>query len=71
MDIAKNGMKLKSQLGLFPATNIVVANMVGAGIFTTSGLLMAGLHNPILMMVESYNLQSIRAITDIKFFFSS
>lgn len=51
MDIAKNGVKLKSQLGLFPATNIVVANMVGAGIFTTSGLLMAGLHNPILMMV--------------------
>jgi APA family basic amino acid/polyamine antiporter len=51
MDITKNGAKLKSQLGLFPATNIVVANMVGAGIFTTSGLLMAGLHNPILMMV--------------------
>ena len=43
--------KLKRQLGLFPATNIVVANMVGAGIFTTSGLLMAGLHDPILMMV--------------------
>ncbi len=43
--------KLKRQLGLFPATNIVVANMIGAGIFTTSGLLMAGLHNPILMMV--------------------
>jgi APA family basic amino acid/polyamine antiporter len=51
MDTTKNGAKLKSQLGLFPATNIVVANMVGAGIFTTSGLLMAGLHNPILMMV--------------------
>ena len=51
MDITKNGVKLKSQLGLFPATNIVVANMVGAGIFTTSGLLMAGLHNPVLMMV--------------------
>src|SRR5664279_4333883 len=51
MDIIKNGVKLKSQLGLFPATNIVVANMVGAGIFTTSGLLMAGLHNPVLMMV--------------------
>jgi basic amino acid/polyamine antiporter, APA family len=43
--------KLKRQLGLFPATNIVVANMIGAGIFTTSGLLMAGLHDPILMMV--------------------
>jgi basic amino acid/polyamine antiporter, APA family len=45
-----NYEKLKRQLGLFPATNIVIANMIGAGIFTTSGLLMAGLHNPILMM---------------------
>jgi APA family basic amino acid/polyamine antiporter len=35
---------------LFPATNIVVANMIGAGIFTTSGLLMAGLNNPLLML---------------------
>jgi basic amino acid/polyamine antiporter, APA family len=43
--------KLKRQLGLFPATNIVVANMVGAGIFTTSGLLMTGLNDPVLMMV--------------------
>lgn len=50
MDTADNN-KLKRQLGLFPATNIVVANMVGAGIFTTSGLLMAGLHDPLLMMV--------------------
>ena len=31
--------KLPRKLGLFPATNIVVANMVGAGIFTTSGLI--------------------------------
>jgi basic amino acid/polyamine antiporter, APA family len=42
---------LKRQLGLFPTTNIVVANMIGAGIFTTSGLLMAGLNDPILMLV--------------------
>jgi basic amino acid/polyamine antiporter, APA family len=42
--------KLKRMLGLFPATNIVVANMVGAGIFTTSGLLMAGLNDPLLMI---------------------
>ena len=33
-----NGLERK--LGLFPLTNIVIANMVGAGIFTTSGLLM-------------------------------
>ena len=39
------------RLGLFPATNLVVANMIGAGIFTTSGLLMAELGNPILMIV--------------------
>ncbi len=42
--------KLQRKIGLFPATNIVVANMVGAGIFTTSGLLMSGLNNPLLMM---------------------
>jgi APA family basic amino acid/polyamine antiporter len=49
--MAVNDEKLKRQIGLFPATNIVVANMVGAGIFTTSGLLLKGLHDPILMMV--------------------
>jgi APA family basic amino acid/polyamine antiporter len=41
---------LQRKLGLFPATNIVIANMIGAGIFTTSGLLMSGLDNPILMV---------------------
>jgi basic amino acid/polyamine antiporter, APA family len=51
MEISINKEKLKRQLGLFPATNIVVANMVGAGIFTTSGLLMAGLHDPLIMMI--------------------
>lgn len=43
--------KLERKLGLFPATNIVVANMIGAGIFTTSGLLMSGLNNPLLMLI--------------------
>jgi len=42
---------LERKLGLFPATNIVVANMIGAGIFTTSGLLMSGLNNPMLMLI--------------------
>jgi APA family basic amino acid/polyamine antiporter len=42
---------LQRRLGLFPVTNIVVANMIGAGIFTTSGLLMKDLHNPLLMML--------------------
>jgi APA family basic amino acid/polyamine antiporter len=41
---------LQRKLGLFPATNIVVANMIGAGIFTTSGLLLAGLNDPLLML---------------------
>jgi len=43
--------KLQRRLGLFPSTNIVIANMIGAGIFTTSGLLMAGLNDPILMLI--------------------
>jgi basic amino acid/polyamine antiporter, APA family len=42
---------LQRKLGLFPATNIVIANMIGAGIFTTSGLLMAGLNSPVLMII--------------------
>ena len=44
-----NGLARK--LGLFPLTNIVIANMIGAGIFTTSGLLMSDLGNPLLMIV--------------------
>ncbi|UCC41210.1 MAG: amino acid permease [Candidatus Aminicenantes bacterium] len=44
-----NGLERK--LGLFPLTNIVVANMIGAGIFTTSGLLMGDLRNPLLMIL--------------------
>ena len=43
-----NGLARK--LGLYPLTNIVVANMVGAGIFTTSGLVMAQLHHPPLLL---------------------
>ncbi len=42
--------RLERRLGLFPVTNIVIANMIGAGIFTTSGLLMQDLHNPMLMI---------------------
>jgi len=41
---------LQRKLGLFPVTNIVIANMIGAGIFTTSGLLMQYLGNPLLML---------------------
>ncbi len=42
---------LRRSLGLFPATNIVVADMIGAGIFTTSGLLLAELGSPSLMII--------------------
>jgi basic amino acid/polyamine antiporter, APA family len=42
---------LKRRLGLLSATSIVVANMVGAGIFTTSGLLMQDLGSPRLMLL--------------------
>lgn len=41
---------LKKTLGYFSLTNIVVANMIGAGIFTTSGLLITQLYDPLLMM---------------------
>jgi APA family basic amino acid/polyamine antiporter len=44
------GPDLPRQLRLFPATNIVVADMIGAGIFTTSGLLLAELGSPLLMI---------------------
>ncbi len=42
---------LSRRLGLFPTTNIVIANMIGAGIFTTTGLLMADLKDPMLMLI--------------------
>lgn len=47
----KETNQLERKLELFPITNIVIANMIGAGIFTTSGLLMADLNNPLLMML--------------------
>ncbi len=43
--------KLERKLGLFTVTNIVIANMIGAGIFTTSGLLMSELKDPMLLIV--------------------
>jgi APA family basic amino acid/polyamine antiporter len=42
--------RLQRRLGLFPLTNIVVANMIGAGIFTTSGLLMKDLRSAAVML---------------------
>jgi len=42
---------LERKLGLFPVISIVVANIIGAGIFTTTGFLMDMLGNPLLMLV--------------------
>ncbi len=42
--------KLERKLGLFPVINIVIANIIGAGIFTTTGYLMGFLGNPVLMV---------------------
>ncbi len=50
MNQKENGDGLQRRLGLFPLTNIVIANMVGAGIFTTSGLLMKDLHSAAVML---------------------
>ncbi len=42
---------LPRKLGYFSLTNIVIGDMIGAGIFTTSGLLIAQLHNPMLLLL--------------------
>jgi len=41
---------LERKLGLFPVINIVVANIIGAGIFTTTGYLMEFLGDPLIML---------------------
>jgi APA family basic amino acid/polyamine antiporter len=45
------GPGLDRRLGLFASTNIVVADMIGAGIFTTSGLLLLQLGSPVVMII--------------------
>ncbi len=51
MGNSKSNIDLKRKIGLFPVTNIVIANMVGTGIFITSGLLLADLNNPLIMVL--------------------
>lgn len=48
LESTNNG--LARRLGLFAVVSIIVADMVGTGIFTTSGLLMENLNNPVLMV---------------------
>jgi APA family basic amino acid/polyamine antiporter len=43
--------ELKREIGLFSATALVVASMVGTGIFTTSGFIIEELGNPQTMLV--------------------
>ena len=40
----------RRQLGLATATALVVANMIGTGVFTTSGFLLADLHSPWIVL---------------------
>ena len=47
----EQSLGLKRRIGLFPVTNIVIANMVGTGIFITSGLILADLNNPLIMIL--------------------
>jgi len=42
---------LKREVGFFTATSLVVANMVGTGIFTTSGFIMTELGSPTLLIL--------------------
>ena len=47
----KEGNHVLHKIGPFSASNIVIANMVGAGIFTTSGLIMSGIGNPWFLII--------------------
>jgi len=44
-------LRLPRKLKLFSLTNIVIGDMIGAGIFTTSGLLLVQLHDPLLLLI--------------------
>jgi APA family basic amino acid/polyamine antiporter len=46
-----NHRQLKREIGLFSATTVVVANMIGTGIFTTSGLISEELGDPRTMIL--------------------
>ena len=43
--------ELPRRLRLFSLTNIVIGDMIGAGIFTTSGLLLVQLYDPVLLLL--------------------
>jgi APA family basic amino acid/polyamine antiporter len=43
--------QLRREIGLFTATILVVANMIGTGIFTTSGFIMQEVENPLVLLL--------------------
>jgi APA family basic amino acid/polyamine antiporter len=52
MKNAMNGNGLSREISLFSATVLVIANMVGTGIFTTSGFIMAELGSPSALLIS-------------------
>lgn len=50
MSRTENSVELRRELGLFSAAILVVANMVGTGIFTTSGFILAQLGDPMALL---------------------
>ncbi len=48
--MSPGGGELQRRLGLPSLTSLVVANMIGVGIFTTSGLILAQVHDPRLLL---------------------
>ena len=51
MENRSNNSYLKREVGLFSAFILVVANIVGTGIFTTSGFIIRELGNPQSMLL--------------------
>jgi APA family basic amino acid/polyamine antiporter len=50
MKNAFNGNGLRREIGLFSATVLVIANMMGTGIFTTSGFILAEVRDPRVLL---------------------
>lgn len=50
-DFMNNKGKLLRRIGFFSATLLVVSNMIGTGVFTTSGLIMERVEDPVIMLL--------------------
>ncbi|HAX95825.1 MAG TPA: amino acid permease [Prolixibacteraceae bacterium] len=49
--MSENHLRLNRRLGYFPVYNIVVANIIGAGIFTTSGIILGEINHTAIMIL--------------------